>query len=129
MQKQIAEDIGVNHQTLNRMLTGTRKMSAKVQLKLWLHADPDTPVTEDNWREVFKQARVDQGMTMYVLRNKAGYRNTSGSIISGYEDGTAWPKLKQFLRLAEVLGVTLPEPHKPKENNNARNSNTTKNVG
>ena len=112
MQKQIAADIGVNHQSLNRMINGKRKMSAKVQLKLWLHADTGTPVTEHNWREVFKQARVDKGLKRYTLQKQAGYK-TTGDIVAQYEDGDTWPKLKQFLRLAEVLGVALPPTHKP----------------
>lgn len=109
MQKQIAEAIKVPPATLNRMLNGKRPMSVQVQLKLWLHADPDFTIggkPAAQWRVTLKAARLEQNMAQYALSKAAGYKsNVSTRSIGGYEDGERWPSLAKFRRIVAALGL------------------------
>ena len=109
-QVELAKTIDVCPTTLSRMLSGKRKMNTDTQIKLWCHHHPDFTINGHRlteWREVFRQARIDQGISLRGMADKAGYAHHNAVI--AYETKNSWPKLEKFKLIANTLSIKLPE--------------------
>lgn len=103
-QKEIAEAAGVSESFVSHVAAGTKAMPLKMQFAIWGPAVElnGQPLTE--WRTVFRDARIAQGMSELEVAQAAGYKGKI-SIIRLESSTTRTISIDKFRQLAGILNI------------------------
>ena len=127
-QKEIAEAAGVSESFVSHVAAGTKQMPLKMQFAIWGPAVElnGQPLTE--WRTVFKDARIAQGMSELEVAQAAGYKGKI-SIMRLENSTTRTISIDKFRQLAGILnikGIPTNEHHPVQDQpSTINNSGTT----
>ena len=122
--KQMSEDLGIHYTFVCRMLSGSRPMTLAAQMYLWGaqgHTFDGHPLAE--WRERFRLARTQLGISQEALGQAVGYASRM-SIIRIENGKLKTLGLAKFKLIAAELGLQLPteesnDEHIPIQDDNA----------
>lgn len=117
--EQMAEKYGVCPTFLSKIKSGVKKMPLRMQLLIWQEQGVTLngrPVTE--WRDVFKQARIEAGLSQAQLAEKMGYagKGTVWKMEIGKTKTMPVENFKKLVNILNIKGIDNDQERNPVQN-------------